>query len=133
MEFFGKIAKIMPERSGVSKTTGKPWKALPFVFEYKESENDRYPDHVLLETIEPDIIERLKEGDRVCIGFGHRTRVFNDRMYNELPVYKIEFLGESAPQSAREAITTGQPPVVPPETNNAPQSAEKESEDELPF
>ena len=46
-------------RSGTSAKTGNEWKALPFVFEYKENDTDRYEDSVVLETFDTNVIEHL--------------------------------------------------------------------------
>ena len=76
MEFQGRIAKVLPVRSGVSQRTGNEWKSLPFIFEYFEHDSDRYADSVLLETFDTKVIDNLKEGMEVRCGFGHKTREF---------------------------------------------------------
>lgn len=90
MEFQGRIAKLLPLRQGVSQRTGNEWKALPFVFEYFENQSDRYADSVVLETFDESVINNLKEGMEVRCGFGHRTREYQDKVYNEVRLYKIE-------------------------------------------
>jgi hypothetical protein len=65
MEFEGRVRKILPLRSGTSKSTGNEWKALPFIFEYFENETDRYADSVLLETFDTNVIDNLQEGMEV--------------------------------------------------------------------
>lgn len=50
----------MPARTGVSERTGNEWKSLPFVFEYKEVETDPYPDSVVLETFDTNIINGIE-------------------------------------------------------------------------
>ena len=57
MEFEGRISKVLPVRSGTS-SKGE-WKALPFVFEYFESADQRWSDKVLLETMEPGIMGKI--------------------------------------------------------------------------
>ena len=59
MEFEGKIRNVMPARTGTSQR-GNEWKSLPFVFEYKEVETDPYPDSVLLETFDTNIINGIE-------------------------------------------------------------------------
>jgi hypothetical protein len=102
MEFQGRVKKILPLRSGVSQRTGNEWKSLPFVFEYHEHETDRYADSVVLETFDTNVIENLKEGMEICCGFGHRTREYDGKTYNELRLYKIESVkaAQQAPQGA---------------------------------
>ena len=65
MEFQGRIAKVLPVRSGVSQRTGNEWKSLPFIFEYFENPSDRYADSVMLETFDENVINNLKEGMEV--------------------------------------------------------------------
>ena len=95
MEFQGRIAKVLPIRSGVSQRTGNEWKSLPFIFEYFEHESDRYADSVMLETFDEKVINNLKEGMEVRCGFGHKTREFTKQdgttaIINDLRLYKIE-------------------------------------------
>lgn len=92
MEFQGRIAKVLPVRSGVSQRTGNEWKALPFIFEYFENPTDRFADSVMLETFDTNVIENLKEGMEVRCGFGHKTREYEGKTYNELRLYKIEIV-----------------------------------------
>lgn len=105
MEFTGRVKKILPLRSGVSQRTGNEWKSLPFIFEYHEHDTDRYPDQVLLETFDTNVIDNLKEGMEIRCGFGHRTREYDGKTYNELRLYKIESVrgaqaAQQAPQGA---------------------------------
>jgi hypothetical protein len=81
MEFQGRIAKVLPVRSGVSQRTGNEWKALPFIFEYFENPTDRFADSVVLETFDTKVIENLKEGMEVRCGFGHKTREYEGKTY----------------------------------------------------
>ena len=129
MEFTGRVKKILPARSGVSQRTGNEWKALPFIFEYFENPTDRFADTVLLETFDTNVIDNLKEGMEVRCGFGHRTRDYDGKTYNELRLYKIESVrgAQQAPQAAN-AHATEQSPT--PQLNGA-QEAEKH--DDLPF
>lgn len=127
MEFEGRVKQVLPVRSGTSQRTGSNWRALPFVFEYFENETNRYADSVLLETFDEKVIEHLQEGMKVRCGFGHRTREYEGRVYNELRLYKIESLRKKKPQSttaaapqAAQQIQQSQPPT--PEDN-----------DDLPF
>ena len=111
MEFQGRIAKVLPVRSGVSQSTGNEWKSLPFIFEYFEHDSDRYADSVLLETFDTKVIDNLKEGMEVRCGFGHKTREFTKQdgttaVINDLRLYKIESVRKAQNQPAQQA--TGQ-------------------------
>lgn len=131
MEFTGRVKKILPARSGVSQRTGNEWKALPFIFEYFENPTDRFADTVLLETFDTNVIDNLKEGMEIRCGFGHRTREYDGKTYNELRLYKIESVKrENKPAEP----TNGDPSVIVPQPqNNAPQAPQNDANDDLPF
>ena len=57
MEFEGRIARVLPTRSGTSQRG--VWKVLPFVFEYFETGDQRWPDRVLLETMDTNIMAQI--------------------------------------------------------------------------
>ena len=152
MEFQGRIAKVLPVRSGVSQRTGNEWKSLPFIFEYFEHDSDRYADSVLLETFDTKVIDNLKEGMEVRCGFGHKTREFTKQdgttaVINDLRLYKIESVRKSQNQIAQQANvqavaqqpTTQQqaahaapfPPQV--DANGNPINNQGGGDDDLPF
>lgn len=113
MKFQGRVKKILPLRSGVSQKTGNEWKAMPFIFEYYENETDRFPDSVVLETYDTKVIDNLKEGMEIVVGFGHRTREYEGRWYNELRIYSLESAARAqnaAPQAAEPTEPTNNPP-----------------------
>lgn len=90
MEFRGRIYKVLPEQSGTNRE-GKEWRRLDFIFEYFERADDRYSDKVVLSVMNDRIDQyRIQEGDEVLIGFGHNVRMYQDKWYNELRVYKLE-------------------------------------------
>ena len=131
MEFQGRVKKLLPIRSGVSQRTGNEWKALPFIFEYFENPTDRFADTVVLETFDTNVIDNLKEGMEIRCGFGHRTREYEGKTYNELRLYKIESVraANQAPQGANapaEAQQTVAQPI-------AVQTAQNDANDDLPF
>ena len=113
MEFQGRIAKLLPIRQGVSQRTGNEWKSLPFIFEYFEHESDRYADTVMLETFDTNIQPYIKEGLEVRIGFGHRTREYEGKVYNELRMYKIESIKKQQQAPAPSPQQQAQNPFPP--------------------
>lgn len=133
MEFEGRILRILPARTGISKKSGNAWKALPFVFEYFETPDQRYSDKVLLEQFDTTAIDRMKEYDKVRIGFAPRLREYEGRLFNDIHMYKFEFIDDDAPQSAPEATQQGVATDNAPKTEKAPESAPVAPEDELPF
>lgn len=127
MEFQGRIKKVLPLRSGTSQKG--EWQALPFIFEFFEHETDRYADSVVLETFDTKVIDNLKEGMEVVCGFGHRTREYEGKTYNELRLYKIESVKKAvvAQQQTQQEIVQ----LAPAQPNSfIPPTQE---EDNLPF
>ena len=115
MEFTGRISRLFEPREGVSMRTGQPWKALPFIFEFFESEEDRYSSFVKLETFNTDIMAKIapfvaKDADGKAIikegcmelaknvevkcNFRLSINVYNGRVYNEVVLRDMEVLTE---------------------------------------
>ena len=114
MEVQGRILRVLPVRSGVSQRG--EWKALPFVFEFFEKDDQRWSDKVLLETFDTNIMAQigayLKKGQdgkavvengecvllaefKCKIGFSHSVRTFDKQdgtkaTINDLRMYKFE-------------------------------------------
>lgn len=128
MEFQGRIKKVLPLRSGTSQRG--EWQALPFIFEFFEHETDRYADSVVLETFDTKVIENLKEGMEVVCGFGHRTREYEGKTYNELRLYKIESVKKAAVPQQQTQQEIAQPAPAPQPNSFIPPTQE---EDDLPF
>lgn len=145
MEFTGRVKKLLPVRSGTSQRTGNDWRALPFIFEYYEHESDRYADNVLLETFEEKVIDNLEEGMEIICGFGHRTREYDGKIYNDIRLYKIESVRKAQRAAQQQARTTFQPAATAEATAEAQAQAQgsapnqggapnqDEEEDDLPF
>lgn len=128
MEFQGRIKKVLPLRSGTSQRG--EWQALPFIFEFFEHETDRYADSVVLETFDTKVIDNLKEGMEVVCGFGHRTREYEGKTYNELRLYKIESVKKAAVAQLQTQQEIAQPAPAPQTNSFIPPTQE---EDDLPF
>lgn len=125
MEFEGRIMRILPRRGGVSQRTGNKWETQPFVFEYFERPDDRWSDKALLETRDPAIMDKMKEGMKCRCGFGHNINDWNGKTYNELKLYKFELIGDdkASQEPPKEEVRTDTP--QPPK--------EGEKADDLPF
>ena len=138
MEFTGRVKKLLPVRSGTSQRTGNDWRALPFIFEYHEHETDRYADEVLLETFDERVIDNLEEGMEIICGFGHRTREYDGKIYNDIRLYKIESVRKAQRAAQQQAPVTAQPAAAAaadaqgsaPNQGDAPNPDEEE---DLPF
>jgi len=153
MEFEGRISKVLPTRSG-QRQDGSEWKSLPFVFEYFENETDRYPDSVLLETTDHDMMRSIGQfvargadkkaivkdgqcellGEIKCrCGFSHRVNTYNRKdgsgqgMLNNLRPYKLEIIPASTGTTSAPPPQYQQQPIFP------PQQPQQEENDGLPF
>lgn len=147
MEFEGRIQRVLPVRSGTSQRG--EWKALPFVFEYFENQDQRWSDKVLLETFDTNIMSQigmfLKKGPdgkavvengecvlvaelKCKIGFSHSVRTFERQdgtkaTINDLRLYKFEVLGyqqQAAPQPAPQPQVPFPPQPQGGETDDLP-------------
>lgn len=135
MQFQGRIYKIFPVQSGTSQRG--EWSRQDFIFEYFESPNDRYADRVLLSLMNDRINEYdLHEGDEVIIGFGHNTREYQGRYFNDVRLYHFEkVVRKDATAAAQPQPTVAQPQqaqLFPPQQ---PQQAQppQDGDGELPF
>lgn len=147
MEFKGRISRLFEARRGVSVRTGQPWKALPFVFEFFEQEEDRYSSFVKLETFNTDIMAKIapfiakgedgkaiiKEGcmeltkniDVKC-KFRLNISLYNGRVYNEVVLREMEVLTEAEEQPTVQAAEQKQ-------GDSFADLHPADPEDELPF
>ena len=129
MEFEGRIQRVLPVRSGTSRS-GNEYMALPFVFEYFEDANQRTSDKVLLETSDRSIMAKigayLKKGadkkaviengecvlmyELKCrVGFSHSVREYDKQdgtkaTINNIRCYKFEIAGQQGQQGGRAAV-----------------------------
>jgi hypothetical protein len=155
MEFEGRIQRVLPVRSGTSQRG--EWKALPFVFEYFESQEQRWSDKVLLETFDTNIMTQigvfLKKGPdgkaivendecvlvaelKCKIGFSHSVRTFERQdgtkaTVNDLRLYKFEVIPQFAGAQPQTQQPAHQPHVQMP--FGAPQQQGGGETDDLPF
>jgi len=111
MKFQGRIYKVFPVQTGTS-SRGE-WMKQDFIFEYFEQPSDRYADRVLLSVMNDRIKEYdLHEGDEVIIGFGHNTREYQGRYFNDVRMYHFEKVvrkdATAQPQPTENKPTQGQ-------------------------
>ena len=160
MEFEGRISRVLPVRSGTSQRG--EWKALPFVFEYFETGDQRWPDRVLLETFDTNIMAQigayLKKGadgkavvengecvlqyELKCrIGFSHSVRSFDRQdgtkaTVNDIRCYKFEIAGQQGQQPVAHQAPAQQPPIQAAPATAAPPFPPQPTTgevDDLPF
>jgi hypothetical protein len=118
MQFQGRIYKLFPIQTGTSQRG--EWTKQDFIFEYFEQPTDRYADRVLLSVMNDRIREYdLHEGDECIIGFGHNTREYQGRYFNDVRMYHFEKVKQverqpampTAPASASPTQTVAQQPA----------------------
>ena len=112
MQFEGRIKKIVGTQSGTS-AAGKEWTKQDFVFEFFENPNDRFSDSVALSIMNERIKEYdIHEGENVIIGFGHRTREYQGRYFNDIYIYhfeKVKLVGNTDTQAVQPSPAHTQP------------------------
>ena len=119
MQFQGRIYKLFPVQSGTSQRG--EWSRQDFIFEYFEQPTDRYADRVLLSVMNDRIREYdLHEGDEVIIGFGHNTREYQGRYFNDVRLYHFEKVKQVERQPVPATAATAA-------SSQAPQPAEQPS------
>lgn len=108
MQFQGRIYKVFPLQTGTS-ASGKEWSRQDFIFEFFENQTDRYADRVLLNVMNERIREYdIQEGDNVIIGFGHTTREYQGRYFNDIRMYhfeKVKQVEQPAPEQPKSQQT----------------------------
>ena len=139
MEYKGRISKVLPVRSGTGKNG--EWKALPFVFAYYETPDQRWEDKVLLEAYDTNVMAqiakycevgadkkvvvengnvKLKVLDIKCkCGFSHKVKDVTRRdgsgtaILNEMRCYKLEIVGQTQQQPQQQPTAPPAPAVIP--------------------
>ena len=155
MKYAGRISRVFAVKSGVSARTGNSWKSMPFVFQYYENEDARYPDSVYLETMDTGVMSKigkyLKKGDdgkaivtdgemhierdikATCSWYISAIEMNRDgkkSMYNQIRAYGID-IAEEAEQPKHEEPKPAAPAPAP-APDQAP-AAPAADEDDLPF
>lgn len=149
MEFVGRISRLFEPREGVSMRTGQPWKALPFIFEFFETDEDRYASFAKLETFNTDIMAKIakfvaKDADGKAIikdgcmelmknvevkcNIKLNVRVYKENVFNEVTLRSMEVLTESDEQT-----NTAAPAEEQKQGDSFADLKPAEPADELPF
>ena len=136
MQFQGRIYKLFPVQSGTSQRG--EWTKQDFILEYFEQPTDRYADRVLLSIMNDRIKDYdLHEGDEVIIGFGHNTREYQGRYFNDIRLYhfeKVKQVGNNdAPAAQPSPVMPTAPASATPTQTVAQQQPQQGYNDEPPF
>ena len=135
MEFEGQIIKVCEPRTGTSQRTGNEWKTQGFVFEYKEHDTDPWHDKVYLETFDTNIMQNLVVGAVAKVGFRHKVREYEGRVFNDVQMNSFTLIGKSmeATQQPAGSVSAVQSNNNPQPQQSAPSAAENTESDDLPF
>ena len=140
MELQGKVIAETPERSGTS-ARGE-WKAKDYVIETHET----YPKKMVFSVFGDERLQRfnIQIGQEVLVSFDIDAREYNGRWFNSIRAYDVrqvdpaQYGAGTAAATAPSAmeVTASAPANVAPEQAPfppAPEAAEGESTDDLPF
>ena len=88
MEQTGKIIKVLPLKSGVSKSSGKEWKAQEYVL---ETNDIKYPTHLCFSVFGDKVDSfAIKEGENLTVSFNIDAREYEGRWYNSIQAWKVD-------------------------------------------
>lgn len=116
MELQGKIIAVLEPRSGVAKTTGKPFKVVQYILETQE----QFPRKVMFEVFGEERINQLniQMGELLTVHFDIDAREYNGRWYNTMRAYNV-IRGASVTQKIQEVVDAF-PPLGDGETDVLP-------------
>lgn len=112
MELEGRIAVVMPARSGVSQRTGNSWMSQEYVLAYYWFPNQTEASHIVMGCFGEERIKKfnLQPNDEVKVRFHCEAHESNGRWYNELRIDGVTFVGASAGKN-QTMQQAGQQPV----------------------
>ena len=88
MRFAGKITKVMPLVTGTSEK-GSEWKRQTIVVT-DDDPNAAYPDEIVADIFNDKIPEKeLEVGQHVNVFYSMRRKEINNRLYNDINVFRI--------------------------------------------
>lgn len=111
MELIGKIIQVLPQESGVSKSSGKAWVKAAYVLETQEQHPRKVKYDVLGEQRIKDC--EVQVGDEVKVSIDIESREYNGRWYTSITAYKVEFNLDGVQAQAQAAQTTTPPATQP--------------------
>ncbi|MDO4823159.1 MAG: DUF3127 domain-containing protein [Bacteroidales bacterium] len=125
MELAGKVIAILEARSGVSKTTGNPWKMQDYVIETHE----QFPRRMVFNVFGEDKINafNIQMGEELNVSFDINAREFQGRWFNDIRAWRIDRV---QPDAAGQAPA---PTAVPAAEPVPPSFAATDTADDLPF
>lgn len=88
MEISGKIIAVLNEKSGVSASTGKPWRVIENLLETIEPR----PRHVAFEVFGEERIAacHIEVGEELTVSFDMNAREYNGKWYNQFRAWQVQ-------------------------------------------
>ena len=119
MQLQARLINILPLQKGTSKNG--EWKKQDIIVET----DDQYPKKICVSIWGDKINESLlKEGNKLDISINIESREYNGKWYTDVKAWKIELVGDNAPQS-QEPIESS--------SNILDNIEDLEGDDALPF
>lgn len=86
----GKVIKVLPTQSGVSKEKGTPWASQDLVLEI--TENEKFTKKFLCTIKGKERIDAIgvKEGETITVSFDTDAHEYNGKWYGQNNVWKVE-------------------------------------------
>lgn len=89
MEIQGKVTALLPEKEGVSKSSGNAWRTQEFVLETQE----QYPKKCCLQVMNENIDRfAVQPGMDVRVKFDVNAREWEGRYFNTLTAWEVVVL-----------------------------------------
>lgn len=132
MKLRGRVDRVLPEQSGVSKS-GKAWRKRTVVLTYDVS-NMNYPKSVVFDVV-GDRIEKynFEAGADYEIDVDFEVREWNGRYFQQVGVYGAVRLGAQMQAQAQPQQYIQQGQQQPFGGQVFPQEAQQQQSDDLPF
>lgn len=131
LELEGKIIRKLNVQSGVSARGN--WSKQEFIIEYQEG---NFPSQACFNVWGEDKVkdlERFQIGDSVKVSFNISSREYNGRWYTDLRAWRLDSAGEAASAAAQAPAPAPAQPAAQPAQTQAPQAADSQDDDDLPF
>ena len=125
MDITGKIIAALEPRSGVSKTSGNPWKLQAYVIETQA----QFPRKCVFEVFGEDRIKQfnIQVGQELTVSFDIDARENNGRWYNTIRAWRV------MPAQTGDTLQTAPPTLAEEAPKYAPASDAPVDTDDLPF
>ena len=134
MELTGKVIAVLDARSGISKSSGNPWKMQDYVIET----NEQYPRRMCFNVFGEDKINQfnIQVGEEITVSFDINAREYQGRWFNDIRAWNI--LRGQVAGTVPAATTFPQQQATAPDasTSHFPPAQEPANEgtaDDLPF